>query len=539
MPAMTFERAAALRRLTEEKFDVLVVGGGITGAGCALDAASRGLRVALVEKDDFASGTSSRSSKFVHGGLRYLQQGEVRLVYEALRERRRLMRNAPHLVQVLPFLLPVLGKGGVVPAKVARALGTAMWMYDATGGARIGKVHRRLSAEQAVAHMPTLRPDRVVSGYLYYDAAADDARLTLTVVRTAVQHGAVAVNGARLVGVRKDASGQVCGADVDVDGSPVEVSCRAIVNASGVWADDVRSLDEGHDPDTIRQAKGVHLVLPRNLLRNDIAVVLPVPDDRRSIFVAPWGDFSYVGTTDTDDDSPPDEPRTSADEVAYLLGALNASLTEPVSASDVVGTWAGLRPLVRATSARTADLSRRHGVATSSSGVVTVIGGKLTTYRQMAADTIDAALIVLGESPRRRRCRTTRLRLVGAEGYEPHARSGDPVRVHLAGRYGSEAAAVLALIDDDASLAEPLVPGLPYLKAEAVYAVRAEMARSIEDVLSRRTRARLLDRAATMAAAEDVAALIGPVLGWSDDERARQVSQFRGAAAADFDLVPT
>ncbi len=536
---MTFERTAALRRLAEETFDVLVVGGGITGAGCALDAASRGLRVALVEKDDFASGTSSRSSKFVHGGLRYLQQGEVRLVYEALRERRRLMRNAPHLVQVLPFILPVLGKGGVVPAKVARALGMAMWMYDATGGARIGKVHRRLSADQVIAHMPTLRPDRVVSGYLYYDAAADDARLTLAVVRTAVQrHGAVAVNGARLVGVRKDADGRVCGADVEVDGSIVEVSCRAIVNASGVWADDVRTLDEGHDPDTIRQAKGVHVVLPRHLLRNDIAVVLPVPDDRRSIFVAPWGDASYVGTTDTDDDSSPDEPRTSAEEIDYLLGALNASLTEPVSASDVVGTWAGMRPLVRATSARTADLSRRHGVATSASGVVTVIGGKLTTYRQMAADTVDAALTVLGESPRRRRCRTTRLRLVGAEGHESLARSGDPVRVHLAGRYGSETAAVLALIDEDASLAEPLVPGLPYVKAEAVYAVRAEMARSIDDVLSRRTRARLLDRSAAMAAADDVAALIGPVLGWSAEERARQVSRFRGAAAADFDLVP-
>lgn len=536
MPPVTFDRDLSLRRLAAEHFDVLVVGGGITGAGCALDAAARGLRTALVEKDDFASGTSSRSSKFVHGGLRYLQQGDFRLVYEALRERRRLMRNAPHLVQVLPFLLPMFGKGGIVPAKVARALGTAMWMYDATGGARIGKVHKRLSAAEAHAHMPTLRRDRLVSAYLYYDAAADDARLTLTIARTAaLQHDAVLANGARLVDVRKDGVGRVRGAVVEADGERIEVTCRAIVNAAGVWADQVRALDEGHDPDTIRQAKGVHVVLPRRLLGNDIAVILPVPGDRRSVFVAPWGDHAYVGTTDTDDDGSPDAPRTTETEVAYLLAAVNASLAEPVSASDVVGTWAGLRPLVRGSTARTADLSRRHQVVTSSSGVVTVIGGKLTTYRQMAEDTIDAVQRVLGTRPRR--CPTTRLRVVGAEGHEPFARSGDPVRTHLAGRFGGESAAVLGLTYEDPTLAEPLVPGLPYLKAEAVYAVRHEMARSVDDVLSRRTRARLLDRAATVAASDDVADLLAPLLGWSGDEKAKQAKDFRAAAGADHDLV--
>jgi glycerol-3-phosphate dehydrogenase len=536
MPPVTFDRTIALRRLADEQFDVLVVGGGITGVGCALDAAARGLRTALVEKDDFASGTSSRSSKFVHGGLRYLQQGDVRLVYEALRERRRLMRNAPHLVQVLPFLLPMFGKGGIVPAKVARVLGTSMWMYDVTGGARIGKVHKRLSAAEAHAHMPTLRRGRLVSAYLYYDAAADDARLTLTIARTAaLEHGAVLANGCRLVAVRKDAAGRVCGAVVEADGERIDVTCRAIVNAAGVWADEVRTLDEGHDPDTIRQAKGVHVVLPRRLLGNDIAVILPVPGDRRSIFVAPWGDHAYIGTTDTDDDGPPDTPRTTSEEVDYLLGAVNASLAEPVSSQDVVGTWAGLRPLVRGSTARTADLSRRHQVVTSPSGVVTVIGGKLTTYRQMAEDTIDAVQRSLGV--RRGRCPTVRLRLVGAGGHEPFARSGDPVRTHLAGRYGGEAAAVLGLTYEDATLAEPLVPGLPYLKAEAVYAVRAEMARSVDDVLSRRTRARLLDRAAAVAAADAVADLVGPILGWSEDEKAKQVKDFRATVAADHDLV--
>ena len=532
---MSFDRRAALHRLADDPFDVLVVGGGITGAGCALDAAARGLRTALIEKDDFASGTSSRSSKFVHGGLRYLQQGDVRLVYEALRERRRLMRNAPHLVQVLPFLLPMFGKGGIVPAKVARVLGTSMWMYDVTGGARIGKIHQRLSADEAVAHMPTLRRDRVVSAYLYYDAAADDARLTLTVARTAaLDHGATVVNGVRLVDVLKDADGHVRAARVEADGETFEVRCRAVVNATGVWADTVRAMDEGHDPDTIRQAKGVHVVIPRALVRNDVAVILPVPNDRRSVFVAPWGDLAYVGTTDTDDESPPDEPRTTAEEVSYLLGALNASLQQPVGPDDVVGTWAGLRPLVRAASARTADLSRRHQVVTSASGVVTVIGGKLTTYRQMASDTVDAVLDVLGDSSLlRRRSPTKRLALVGARGYEPLAASGDPVRVHLAGRFGGEAAAVLGLTYERPELGEQLVPGLPYLKAEAIYAVREEMARGVDDVLSRRTRARLLSAEAAAAAADDVAALIGPALGWSPEHGAAQAAEFRRSVAAD------
>jgi glycerol-3-phosphate dehydrogenase len=524
-----FDRADALRRFADEEFDVLVVGGGITGAGCALDAASRGLRTALVERDDFASGTSSKSSKLVHGGIRYLQQREFRLVYEGLHERQYALRNAPHLVRVLPFLIPILSRDGLIDRRIARALGAAMWMYDLTGGLRIHKRHRRIDRDQALAHMPTLRRDNVASAYLYYDCRTDDARLTLGLARTAAAHGAVVANYARVTGILKDADSRVKGATVEADGTSVEIRARVVVNAAGVWADDVRELDEGTHPQSIRPAKGIHITVPWELVRNDIAAIIPVPKDRRSVFVVPWGDFTYIGTTDTDYDGSLDDPQCTPDDVEYLLRALNAAIAEPVSSADVLGTWAGLRPLLRtATSSRTADLSRRHGVRVSSSGVITITGGKLTTYRRMAADTVDHVVRSLGG--RRRRCRTKRLALVGAEGFQPGADTNEPsLHEHLAGRFGAEADAVHALLRDDPALGEALVPGLPYLRAEAVHAVRHEMARTVDDVLSRRTRARLLARDASAAAAESVAELLAAELGWDAAEAARQVSAYRAA----------
>jgi len=532
-----FDRSQALQRLATDSFDVLVVGGGITGAGTALDAASRGLRTALVERDDFASGTSSKSSKLVHGGLRYLQQGEFVLVYEALHERQRLRHNAPHLVKILPFLLPVFtGRGGVIPKKLARALGSAMWLYDLTGGARIGKLHQRISADEAVTHMPTLNRERLAASYLYYDAQADDARLTLALARTAaVDFGAAVANGVELVGVDKDANGRVTGARLRADGEDLPVACSAIVNAAGVWADDVRALDEGAHPDSIRPAKGVHITVPWSKVRNDIAAVVPVPKDKRSVFVVPWGDFTYVGTTDTDYDGPVDDPQCTAADVAYLLGAINNAVTNELTEHDVVGTWAGLRPLVKsAPSGRTADLSRRHKVHPSDSGVVTITGGKLTTYREMAADTVDTVLRSLDDrltTRVARRSRTKHLRLRGAEGYEAALSSGETHALHLADRYGGEARTLLAMVDKDPSLGQPLVQGLPYLRVEAVYAARYEMARSVDDVLSRRTRARLLGRDASGDAAADVAALIGPVLGLSTEQQAAQAEAYRAAVA--------
>ena len=405
-----FERTGMLEALRAtaapggEPLDVLVVGGGITGVGVALDAASRGLRTGLVERDDFASGTSSKSSKMVHGGLRYLQNGDVRLVYEALRERRRLMRNAPHLVSVLPFMIPILTKDGVVSKKIAKALGSAMWMYDLTGGWRIGKLHKRVSAEEAATHFPTTHLDKLSAGYVYYDAGADDARLTLTIARTAADHGAAVANRCAVVEITHDADGRADGALVEADGERFAVRARCVVNAAGVWADEVRALDEGADPDSIRPAKGVHLTIPWEKVRNDIAVIIPVRSDKRSLFLVPWdaqpdGTFRhvYVGTTDTDDDGSLDDPQCTSVDIDYVLTALDEALTETVTRDDITGVWAGLRPLVKSVSTdhrsgKTADLSRQHQVAISDSGVVRVNGGKLTTYREMAEDTVDVVV---------------------------------------------------------------------------------------------------------------------------------------------------
>jgi glycerol-3-phosphate dehydrogenase len=519
-----------VRRLGDDDFDVLVVGGGITGTGVALDAASRGLRTALVDKGDFASGTSSKSSKLVHGGIRYLQQKEVGLVYEALAERQILRKTAPHLVRVLPFLLPVFTKNGLLPRRVARLLGTLMWGYDLTGGLRIGKLHKRISKEEALRYMPTLPADNVAASYIYYDAQADDARLTLTVAKTAAGFGAAVVNYARLVGLTKDAGGKVSGARVLVDGNEIEVRARTVVNATGVWSDEVRALDDHTHTTTIRPAKGIHITVPWSLVRNEIAVVIPVPKDRRSVFVVPWGGdggphrFTYIGTTDTDYDGPLDDPQITAGDVSYLLGAINGASTTKITEADIVGTWAGLRPLVAgAKSERTADLSRRHSVHTSPAGVVTVTGGKLTTYRRMSADAVDQIVKLIGHGGH---SRTKKIALHGAAGWD-----APDIPKNLAERYGADGRDVAQLERSDPALARPLIENLPYSRAEVVYAARAEMARTVDDVLSRRTRTRLLARDASAAAADDVASLMAGELGWSSDERERQVAQYRAVVA--------
>jgi len=513
---VTFDRAAALERLGAETFDVLVVGGGITGAGVALDAASRGLRTALVERDDFGSGTSSKSSKLVHGGLRYLGQGDYRLVAQALAERQRLLENAPHLVRPLPFLVPSYGSRARM-----RAVSSALWLYDLTGGFRIGCLHRRLSTADALAQTPSLRREGLVGAHLYLDAQADDARLTLAVARTAVlDHGAVAANHVGVTGLLIGAAGRVAGAAVQADGRDLEVRATVVVNATGVWAD---QLEDGGRV-SIRPAKGVHITVPAHRVRTDVALVVNVPSDGRSIFVVPWpgADRVYIGTTDTDYDGPLDGPLCTVDDVTYLLDAVNDALTTDLTADDVVGTWAGLRPLVAgASSARSADLSRRHRVSSSPQRVVTIAGGKLTTYRAMAADTVDEVEVVLGR--RHVPCRTADLALRGA------LRTAGGTD-HLGGRYGREARVVAAMVTADPALGEPLVPTLPYLRAEAVYAARHEMAGSLDDVLARRTRALILARDASVAAAGDVGRLLAPELGWDGAETTAQVSAYVAGA---------
>ena len=570
-----FDREDALQRLGREEFDVLVVGGGVTGCGVALDAAARGLKVALVEARDLASGTSSKSSKLIHGGLRYLQQHDYILVYEALHERQRLIRNAPHLVHPLPFLIPLFGRDGVVSKSVAQAYSTALWLYDVTGGVRIGHRHKRIQPTDALAHFPVLRTERLVASFLYWDAQADDARLTLALARTAAHHGAVVANycPVRSLVVR---DGRVRGATLD---NGTEVKARTVVNAGGVWSEQVSRLVPGEDAVTIRPAKGIHVTVRADRLPCDYASVLSVPGDKRSIFVVPWaadetsdsggaGRFTYIGTTDTDYDGPLDDPECTSDDVDYVLGAVNAWTTAQLTPADVTATWAGLRPLISdAHLSRTADLSRRHRVTVSERVVVSVTGGKLTTYRKMAADTVDAVLSGSAApggrtGPLARAVRTSasrvrswagrssvpssstaRLTLWGGEdGGRPDGATAQRAAslgvtghryVHLSGRHGSNTAEVIAVAASQPDGAQPLHPRLPYIQAEVIYAARDEMALTVTDVLARRTRALILDRGAALESAPLVADLMASELGWSEEDRRRQLAEFESLVAAE------
>ncbi|MHB8295963.1 MAG: glycerol-3-phosphate dehydrogenase/oxidase [Acidimicrobiales bacterium] len=522
------------------RFDVLVIGGGVTGAGVAVDAAARGLRTALVERRDFASGTSSRSSKLVHGGLRYLRQGELGLVRENLMERKRLLQNAPHLVSPLPFLIPLLRSGTVQDKTRPLSYSVALWLYDlAAGTTGVGR-HHRVGREAGMAMMKVLDPDRLVDAFVYNDAHADDARLTLALARTAADLGATVLNYAEVAALAEDRPGNCQVATVipagpgEGESRAFEVQATVVVNAAGVWAEQVLSrrspaagapASERLRRPLITPAKGVHVVLPRSAAPTEVAGVLPVPGGNRTVFLVPWGDHVYLGTTDTAYEGPLDDPSCGPEDVAYLLGTLSSATTAQVAAGEVTGVWAGLRPLLSpaggrhggALAARTADLSRRHSVLVDGdggTGTVTVIGGKLTTYRKMAEDAVSAAARLagwgIGPSP------TRSLPLhgavpTGAGGAGPGS-VGAPLRDRLSRRYGSDAAAVANLAAEGPELGEALVPGLPYTRAEAVYAVQDEMALTIDDVMSRRTRAALLDAARCAAAAGDVASLLGRYL---------------------------
>lgn len=574
-----FDRKVALERLATESFDLLVIGGGVTGCGVALDGAARGLRTALVEARDFASGTSSRSSKLVHGGLRYLQQHDYLLVHEALRERQLLLRNAPHLVHPLPFLIPLFGRDGrgrVSQRSVANAYSAALWLYDIAGGVRIGRLHRRISAEEAVSHFPRLRTDTLAASFLYWDAQADDARLTLAIARTAALHGATLANYCPVESLVEH-DGRVIGARL-APPSGILVRATAVVNAAGVWADQVARLSPTSRTDAvaIRPAKGVHVAVRADRLPCDYASVLAVPGARRSVFVVPWSPedgtegtrprrYTYIGTTDTDYDGPLGDPRCSREDIEYCLRAVNTWTSAGLTTEDVTGTWAGLRPLVDGDGdARTSDLSRRHRVTVGNNGLVSVTGGKLTTYRKMAADAVDA---VLDGSPTaggwtsvgrrapyrvrpsaRRPSPTAVLTLLGGDGggdgrdrdAEAAATAGglglttgDLTR--LARRHGTGADQVIDLCRARPGLAEPLSASLPYLAAEVVHAARHEMALTVGDVLERRTRSRMLDRRAAVEAAPRVAELLGYELGWDREERLRQVDEFTADVEADLE----
>jgi glycerol-3-phosphate dehydrogenase len=524
-----FQRADQLRALASSHFDVVVIGAGMTGTGVAVDAASRGLRVALIDGGDIASGTSSKSSKMVHGGLRYLQQKEFRLVYENLRERQRLLANAPYLVQPLPFLIPLFGSNGVVARAVVKGYATALRIYDLSGGWRIGHRYEKITREETLAHLPTLKSDRLVAGFLYYDARGDDARVALTLAKTAaLDFQATVANYVRAIGVTHGDGGRVDAVRCrdELTHEEFTVQTRTLVNASGVWADDIFTMTEHQPSHRITPAKGVHVSVPRERLPADVAAVFNVPRDRRSVFVVPFDDapFTYVGTTDTAYEGSLEEPTCTPDDVAYLLGAVNASTSSDLRADDVTAVWAGLRPLLapvkgKALKERTADLSRRHRVSDSGDGVIHVTGGKWTTYRQMAQDAVDALTPYVEHLAR---VRTKSLALHGVSEWRP---TGE-LETHLYHRFGSDTGTILEMIQGDPSLGDTVIEGQRYIGAEFLFSARQEMATSLVDLLTRRTRAHLHDARATLAAAPRIAQLVASDMGWDERETASQVENY-------------
>ena len=537
-------RMANLERMATTPFDVLVIGGGITGAGVALDAAARGYSVALVEKSDFASATSSKSTKLLHGGIRYLPQFDFALVHEALVERGLLIQNAPFLAQPLAFVLPLYENarrpvGIPITPPGGRGLGMlldiGLSLYDLMAGRRGIARHNRISAQEALRLAPTLRPDGLKEAFIYYDAQTNDTRLTITVLETAVQHGAVIANYAEVTGFAQS-GGSLTGANIRDARTEqtIAVSARHIVNATGVYAQQVTALTGQESKVAIEPSKGVHLVVPRERLSlGESAVVLPETDDGRLLFVIPWESRAVIGTTDTGIGEL-DHPEAQAADIEYLLRHVNRYLDVDLTGDDILSTYAGYRPLVKSRGSRTANLSRTHVVVQEDSGMVTIVGGKLTTYRRMAQDTVD----VLARRDHLPLFHPTqRLPLSGAIGWKSaktrledrghRLRLSDAAKHHLAFDYGTHAEIILDLIEGDAALGQPLIADLPYLRAEVPYVCRYEMVLSLDDILARRTRITLEDRDRGAAAAPEVARVMAGALGWTDDQVAAAVDTYR------------
>ena len=529
-------RAAALSSMAAQPVDLLVIGGGITGAGIARDAALRGFRIALVDKGDFGSGTSSHSSRLIHGGIRYLEQRNFHLVFEASHERRVLLRIAPHLVRPLPFLFPVY-RGARVPAWKLRA---GMWLYDALAAFRNVKTHRWLSPKQVRRAEPALKDRGLTGAALYWDAQTDDARLVLATMRSAARAGALVANYAEVTSLLKP-DGRVRGAVVrDVlSGETRTVRALVVVNAGGPWVDALCRMDDPAAPPLLRPTKGAHVAVPRRRIGHERAITLFSPIDGRVMFVLPWGDLSYVGTTDTDADASPDSVRVTADDVTYLLRSANAAFPDAhLAPNDVVSVWAGLRPLLRQEQAAApSQVSREHRVVESAHGLITIAGGKLTTYRVMARDVADrvaARLHQLDGRPIAPRPPTDRLPLPGGEAAEldvlvEGARAQavpEGTARHLVASYGSETPAILNLVDRDRSLGEPIVPGRPEIWAEVAHAVEREMALRIQDVLVRRLHLFYEYAEQATALVTPVAQRMKKLLGWDEVREAEELVDY-------------
>jgi glycerol-3-phosphate dehydrogenase len=534
-------RRAALGRMADETFDVVVVGGGVTGAGCALDAATRGLSVALVEQRDFAAGTSSRSSKLIHGGLRYLEQLNFTLVREALEERSLLLgRLCPHLVRPVRFLYPLRHR------LFERAyVGSGVALYDAL--ARRGDTeprgrlprHRHLSRRGCLELAPGLRREALVGGIVYWDAQVDDARHTLALARTAAHHGAALATSVRAVGFLREGERIVGVRAVCLEtGEELVVRGRQVLNATGVWTDQVQDL-AGRGQIRVRASKGIHLVVPRDRLHSDTGLILRT--EKSVLFVIPWGRHWIVGTTDTDWNLDLAHPAASRADIEYLLERVNAVLAQPLGRDDIEGVYAGLRPLLRGESEETSRLSREHAVSQTVSGLVTVAGGKYTTYRVMARDAVDVAARSLPGATAPSCTHVTPL--VGAEGFEAvWNRRGrlaaewglETAQVErLLGRHGSRAPEVLAPARERPELARPLEGAEDYLAAEIRYAASHEGALHLDDVLTRRTRISIETFHRGTACARAAAELLGDVLGWSEVDRRREVAHYQARVRAE------
>lgn len=548
------QRRADLARMSAtgaRPLDVLVIGGGITGAGIALDAAARGYRVGLVERGDFASGTSSRSTKLIHGGIRYLPQLDFSLVREGLHERGRLLRNAPHLVRPLAFVLPLYESSRHpvgIPVAPPFGIGLGLFLdmglalYDALAGRLKIAPHRRLSREQTAGRLGGLTSSGLKAGFVYYDAQTDDARLTLSVVRSAAARGALIANYAEVTGFVRE-NGCITGVAVreTLAGAPTEpliIRARHVVNATGVWAEATERLAGEEAELRIAPSKGTHLVFAKEALGlDDEAIVLPETEDGRIIFVVPWLSRALVGTTD--EEAPlVEHPTATEDEIEYLLAHLNRYLRQRVSRDDILATYAGYRPLLRRRGQTSSGkLSRTHELVESPDGLLTISGGKLTAYREMAEDVLDRIDVREGREITHP---TRALRLHGADGW-PEARLalfergqslglGADVVAYLAHAHGSEAHALLDLIGENPALATRLIPELPYLSVEVVHAARMEGALTLEDVLARRTRIAIEEPSRGTAVAPDVADLMAAELGWSPEERARHLATYQAWA---------
>ncbi len=510
-------------RQNKEPWDLVVIGGGATGAGIAVDAASRGYAVLLLERQDFGKGTSSRSTKLVHGGVRYLEQGNVSLVMEALKERGILRENAPHLVHDLPFIVPNYSWWE------APFYGIGMKVYDLLAGRYGFGKSRILSREETLTRLPTIRQDGLRGGVVYHDGQFDDARLLIDLIATAVEQGAITVNYMSAVELTKDADGFIDGV-VALDhetGERFPLAARVVVNATGIFADEVRQMAEPEAPVMIAPSQGIHLVFERSFLDGDTAIMVPHTSDGRVLFAIPWHDHTLVGTTDTPIESPSYEPLPFEQEIQFVLDTAARYLTRPPTRDDVLSVYVGIRPLVKAAGSdagKTSALSRDHTIHIDGGGLLTIVGGKWTTYRHMAEDCVDHAITLgkLKDMP----CVTRELRIHGYQEVTAPQQASDPLAI-----YGSDAPAIRALADSDAQLGRQLAPALPYLAAQVVWAAREEMARTLEDVLSRRTRALFLNAAAAIQMAPAAAKLLARELNRDDAWAKMQVEDFRSLAA--------